>query len=83
MVPPPKLLPDLRQGQLGHLPDDIHGHVPGGADLLVPGRGSDRLVGIWTGFSPIGAAACVWLLTQVVPMVEGGHPLSKPNSPHW
>ena len=36
-----------------------------------PKTGSGPLRQInWTGFSPIGAAACVWLLTQVVPMVD-------------
>ena len=29
-----------------------------------------RLVRIWTGFSPIGAAACVRLLARVVPSVD-------------
>ncbi len=33
-------------------------------------RGNDRLAGIWTGFSPIGAAACVRLLSHAVPSVD-------------
>ena len=35
MVPPAELLADLRQGELGHLPDDVHSHVAGSADLLI------------------------------------------------
>ncbi len=33
-------------------------------------RENDRLVGNWTGFSPIGAAACVRLLSHAVPSVD-------------